>query len=550
MKIELKKPGSVHLVGIGGSGMYYLALLLHFLGWRVSGSDQTENERVKKLKKRGLPLFIGHQPSNLQIQPDFLVVSPAITQPLPEIKAAQKRKIPIYHYHQFLDLIYRELPLIKNQPLIKRALRRSNFAPFYQLDLKQTKIIGITGTDGKTTTTTMINHILKKNGLKSAMITTLGAQIGSKKLTTGLHTTTPPAQELAPIIKKIVEKKITYLALEITSHALAQHRVEGLRLIGAVYTNVTEEHLDFHQTWSQYLQDKARMIDLVKPDGFVVLNRDDRSFRYLKKKAARARLAIFTYGHRQADLVIQEMPTSNQATKAILFFQRKRYLLHLPIIGRYNLANASAAILAAYQLGVALKNAVDALADFPGVTGRMTILQRQPFTLIVDFAHTPNGLKQALASARKLIKNQGRLLVVFGAAGLRDPFKRPKMGKIAAELAEILVLAPEDPRREKTAQINQAIIAGIESKKIVFSEENLPDRLQVEQELNQGKKVIICFNQDRPQGRENALAWAVKNSRRGDVVIACGKGHEKSLCFGQREYPWDEIAILKRIILK
>jgi len=550
MKVALDRPKKVHIVGIGGLGAYYLALFLHYLGWKISGSDCQENERVQKLKQLGLKIFLGHEIKNLNHQPELIVISAAIPLNVPELQLARKKKIKIISYHQFLDDIFSQLKLAQVRKRFVSALRQSNFAPLYQLDLDQAQIIGVTGTDGKTTTSSMIYHILQTNQIKAGMITTVMAKMGSQEINTGLHTTTPPAQQLAPIISQMIEAKISWLVLEITSHALAQHRVEGLQLAGAVYTNVTEEHLDFHKTWERYLEDKAKMIAMVQPGGFVVLNRDDRSFNFLKKEVQRYRLLLLSYGHHRADLRASQIQTSLNQTRAILKFKDRNYSLRLPIPGAYNIENAMAAILAANQIGVPINLAVKALASFPGVAGRMTIIQKKPFVVLVDFAHTPNGLTRALKSARRLAGENGRILVVFGAAGLRDPFKRPKMGQVAAELADIIILAPEDPRTEKVTQINNQIIQGIKQPGAIFSEKSPITRKQIEKELEQDKKVIVRFDKDSPSARKKALVWAIKNARPGDVVIACGKGHEKSLCFGNTEHPWDEIKIIQKIIQK
>lgn len=547
--MKLTRASRVHIVGIGGSGTYYLALFLHYLGWPVSGSDCAPNQRVENLKKLGIKIFIGHQESNLKVKPELVIVSPAIIKELPELRAAKKAKIKIIGYSHFLDLVFRWLRKDRDQKLIKLALAKSNFAPFYQLDFKQLNIIGITGTDGKTTTTSMIYHLGQNCGLKTGMITTVKAKLGSKEIDTGLHTTTPPAQQLAPIIQEMVDGGAEWLALEITSHGLAQHRVEGLKLKAAIYTNITREHLDFHQTWLAYLQAKARMIEMVDPNGIVVLNRDDRSFELLKEMVKRRHLPYLTYGRQKgADLLIQRVETGPWQTKAWLKFGRKTHLLTLPLIGEYNVSNAAAAILASQQMGIKIEEAIESLKSFSGVAGRMNVIQKKPFTIIVDFAHTPNGLAQALKSVRKLAQKDQKLIVVFGCAGQRDKNKRPKMGQIAAELADIVVLVPEDPRQEKTAQINQEIIRGIQKPKTVFSSKKSISRDRVEKELKQGKKVIISFDSDRPQARRKGLAWAIKNARPGDIIIACGKGHEKSLCFNNQEYPWDEIKIIKRLI--
>ncbi len=518
----------VHLIGIGGEGLYYLALYLHYLGWQVSGSDIKKSERTKRLIKLGIKVFIGHKTSNLDQDLDLVVVSPAVAKDVNEVKAAKDQGLKIYSYRQALDWVFSKLEKDDLTPRQEQALRKSNFAPFYFLDFGRTKLIGVTGTDGKTTTSSMTHHLLVKSGIKAGLVSTVIAKMGNQEMETGLHVTTPSAQELAPLLEKMLAEEPEVLVLEITSHGLAHHRIGGLELDIGVYTNISHEHLDFHQTWEKYVADKAKMINMIKPNGQIVLNRDDRSFKLLRDKAEQEKTNFLTYGHKDSDLVLNQTETREQELAAIVKYKGKEYNLSLPIQGEYNLYNAAGALLAVDGLGLDISQAISQFKSFKLPKGRMEIIQKNPFWVIVDFAHTPNALKNVLSSVRHLVGKKGRLIAVFGAAGQRDKYKRKEMGKIAARLAEVIVLVPEDPRKEKTKDINGQIESGIRAV---------------------DKKVKIKrFDKDEIASRKKGIQWAINQAKPGDVVITCGKGHEQSLCFGNKEYPWDEIKVVKKAL--
>lgn len=518
----------VHLIGIGGQGLYYLALYLHHLGWEVNGSDIKDSERTEKLKEEGIKVFIGHDPGNLSQDLDLVIVSPGVPKDVEEITAAEDQEIKVYTYRQALDMVFAELDKDDLTADQEQALRKSNFAPLYFLDLKKTKLIGVTGTDGKTTTSTMIHYLLTELGIKAGLVTTVTAKIGQQKMDTGLHVTTPSAQKLAKLLEKMLAQEPEIIVLEITSHGLAHYRVEGLELEVGVYTNITSEHLDFHQTWEKYAADKARMINMIKPNGKVILNKDDRSFKLLKEKAKDESVDFLTYGQQNSDLVFDQTGEGKQGLKAEVKYKNKEYELRLPFQGEYNLYNASGALLTADSLGFDLVLTVQKLKKFTLPKGRMEIVQRQPFWVIVDFAHTPNALEKALISAKKLVDEKRKLIVVFGAAGERDKYKRKEMGKVAARMADVVVLVPEDPRKEKTKDINEQIESGIKA---------------VDKKVN-----IKRFEKDEAGSRRRGINWAINQADSGDVVITCGKGHEQSLCFGNTEYSWDEIKVIKNIL--
>jgi UDP-N-acetylmuramoyl-L-alanyl-D-glutamate--2,6-diaminopimelate ligase len=205
--------------------------------------------------------------------------------------------------------------------------------------------------------------------------------------------------------------------------------------------------------------------------------------------------------------------------------------------------------LATKELGIPVADGVYALCSFKGVEGRMEVIQKNPFYAIVDFAHTPDSLEKALIAVKKLVKNKGKIFAIFGCAGLRDPGKRAKMGKIAYKLADVIVVTAEDPRTEKLRDINDQIIEGM-GKKIVVYKDVKPTKEILNKELVKGVKVVVRFDKDDISSRRAAINWAIKSAKAGDVVIAFGKGHEKSLCFGTTEYPWSDIEEMKKALVR
>ncbi len=358
-------------------------------------------------------------------------------------------------------------------------------------------VIGVTGTDGKTTTTTLIYEILKAAGYKTSMITTVNAVIAGKSYDTGLHVTNPDPFSVQKYLRQAAEHGDTHMVLEVTSHGLSQHRVLGIRFVIGVITNVTHEHLDWHRTFDRYL---AAKLSLLTRATIAVINRDEADL-YTRAIPLLRRKNLITYGiHREAMITPQTYPFTTQ----------------LP--GEFNQYNCLAALSVASALEIPKKIAQKAVAEFSGVPGRMEIVKHDPFTVIVDFAHTPNAIDRALKTARESTKK--RLIHVFGSAGLRDTSKRPLMGKASGTYADVIVLTEEDYRTENIETIMDEISAGIEPGPQVY----------------------------RFPNRQNAVDFAVKLAEKGDVVIITGKGHEQSLARGRHEYPWSDKEAVKKAV--
>jgi UDP-N-acetylmuramoyl-L-alanyl-D-glutamate--2,6-diaminopimelate ligase len=369
---------------------------------------------------------------------------------------------------------------------------------FYQFPARNLKIIGVTGTDGKTTTATLIHHLLITGGKKTALITTVAAKIGAEEIPTGFHVTSPHPWRLQSLLREIVNQGYEFVVLEATSHGLAQHRFFGCHFYIGVITNVTHEHLDYHKSFKNYLAAKAKLFRGVK---IAVLNQDDKSYNYLSAKIKAQSAKLVSYGvKKKAD------------------FTPKSFKFKTALLGEYNQYNCLAAIATASSLGLSETKIRQAIKSFKGIEGRMEIIDEgQDFKVFVDFAHTPNALEQVLKTLKMQLSEKGKLITVFGAAGLRDVEKRPKMGRIASRIADLVILTAEDPRTEDVDEIIDQIAKGC---------------------LRSGGVEGRSFY--KVPDRAEAIAFAIKKAKKGEIVVICGKGHEKSMCFGRKEIPWSD----------
>lgn len=402
-------------------------------------------------------------------------------------------------------------------------------AAFYDNPGKKLTVIGVTGTDGKTTTSNLLYHILIAAGLKAGLISTVNAVIGDEVLDTGFHVTTPDAPDVQRYLARMVGAGLTHVVLETTSHGLVQHRVDASQYDIAVVTNITHEHLDQHGSYENYRAAKGRLFELLadtveKPQGnprLGVLNLDDAaSYPYLRSITGSA----VSYGLTPAaDFYAENIRYEPAGLRfdVVGFDKLSQQDFRVPVtsnlVGAYNVSNCLAAFTAAVSgLGIAPAIAAQGIAALAGIPGRMERIDLgQLFTAIVDFAHTPNALKVSLEAARQM--TQGRLIVAFGSAGLRDREKRCMMAETAAQLADVSILTAEDPRTESLDGILAEMAEGARSRGAV-----------------EGASFY------RIADRAAALRFAVKLARPSDLVIACGKGHEQSMCFGTTEYLWDD----------
>jgi UDP-N-acetylmuramoyl-L-alanyl-D-glutamate--2,6-diaminopimelate ligase len=372
------------------------------------------------------------------------------------------------------------------------------------------------------------------------MISTVNAVIGDEKHDTGLHVTTPDAPDVQRYLAQMVATGSSHAILEATSHGLAQHRVAACEFDIAVITNVSHEHLDYHGDWEAYFAAKARLFEglltATRKPGVAklgVLNADDISFEHLLDIGIERMLS---YGlDNAADVTARDIVYTPDATQFTLQARLLRDTesvgidpVSIPIVtsllGAYNASNVAAAATAALGLGIEPEAIQTGVAALHGIPGRMERLsdRTDAFLAVVDFAHTPNALRRALETAREMAGDGGRVIAVWGSAGLRDREKRRLMGTISAQLADITIITAEDPRTEPLEAIMAESAAACET---------------------EGRREGIDLWQVADRGQ--AIRFAVKLARPGDVVIACGKGHEQSMCFGTTEYPWDDREALR-----
>ena len=360
------------------------------------------------------------------------------------------------------------------------------------------RVVGVTGTDGKTTTASLIYQILKASGKKVALISTVSAKIGDKEYDTGFHVSTPDGWHLQSYLKKAKMAGCTHLVLEVTSHGLDQNRVFGIHFDVSVITNISREHLDYHKTMENYMKAKAKLLKMSKT---AILNIDDQSYSFLNKEVQNKK--VVTYG------------LSDSAE-----INPKNFSFTTTLPGLFNQYNCLAAVAVTRMLDISDQDIREAITNFEPPEGRMQTVYKKDFSIIIDFAHTPNALVGLLSALKK--ETKGQLIHVFGSAGERDQGKRPLMGKASATFSDQIILTAEDPRHENVEDIIKDIKQGIKSSAKVHE--------------------IV--------DRQDAISYAVSLAKKDDIVVITGKGHEKTMNFKGRELPWSDFEAVKTALKK
>ncbi len=394
-------------------------------------------------------------------------------------------------------------------------------ANFYGFPIRKLKLAGVTGTNGKTTTTFLIKHICEKAGLRCGLIGTVRYEIGERVLPA--TRTTPESLDLQELFAQIVNAGCKAAAMEVSSHALAQERTRGLEWDTAVFTNLTQDHLDFHGTMEKYFEAKARMFSELtgqtqKNKPVAVVNIDDRYGEKLLPRIDKS-IAVVTYGmSARADFRASNYRMELGGTSYQLDANGKSYLVRVPLIGRFNVANSLAALAAAHALGVGVRDAVLSLGKSPQVPGRLeAVPAKRQFQIFVDYAHTPDALLNVLKTLREL--GPRRLIVVFGCGGDRDRQKRPLMAGVVDQNADYAIITSDNPRKEDPAAIIAEVEQGFRS--------------------NHYEKVV---------DRTSAIARAIELAQPHDVVLIAGKGHENYQEFADHTVPFDDIQIARRAV--
>ncbi|MCC6613862.1 MAG: UDP-N-acetylmuramoyl-L-alanyl-D-glutamate--2,6-diaminopimelate ligase [Anaerolineae bacterium] len=404
-------------------------------------------------------------------------------------------------------------------------------AAYHDFPSRRLVVIGVTGTDGKTTTSILVHAMLKQATGKAGLISTVNADLGDSLADTGLHVTTPGAPQVQALLARMVANGLTYAVVEMTSHGLAQGRLNGVEVDVAILTNIRHEHLDYHGSFENYRAAKGRLFQMLtksyrkkKQPKISVINTDDPNGDFFAEFAADR---VIRYGltenaeYRATDIHYSPEGTTFRVEYPDDFvfgttISDTQFFTPLP--GTYNVYNALAAVETCMALPVSIRAITEGLRQVDHIPGRMErIDEGQAFTAIVDFAHTPNALDNALNTCRQMLPEGNKLIAVFGSAGLRDREKRRMMAEIGMELADFIILTAEDPRTESLDDILAAMAAACVERGGVEGETffRVPDRGQ-------------------------ALFRACELAQPGDIVIACGKGHEQSMCFGTVEHPWDD----------
>lgn len=389
-------------------------------------------------------------------------------------------------------------------------------AAFYQFPSDKLKIFGVTGTNGKTTVAKIIKSIYAAHA-KTGYIGTIGMEYNG--IVTKPDFTTPEVIALHDILSKMVDSKVKALAIELSSQGLEQHRVDALKLSTAIFTNLTHDHLDYHGTMENYFQAKKHIFELLKPEGVALINADDAyGQRLLTELTCKKR----TYAiDEPADFKASNILYHGDHTTFDLMVDGQLYPVTSSLLGRFNVHNALAALACCVLNGMPLRDAIDGLAHIPQVSGRLEHVKAgQPFRIIVDYAHTPDGFEKVFTYAQAITPRKNKIIAVFGSAGLRDSKKRPVLGALADKYCDNIILTEDDARTEDPAQIADQIAAGIT-----------------------GNRTLVILD------RTDAIRQAIELANQDDTVLLLGKGHEDFIIRAHGKDPWPgDVAVSEALI--
>ncbi len=381
------------------------------------------------------------------------------------------------------------------------------------------RVIGVTGTNGKTTTVNFLNEILKEAGYKTAMFSTAVIEINGKSKRNDLNATVATVSLMQRFFAKAKKAKVDFVVMEFPSHALHQHKLDTVPVEVAIMTNLTQDHLDYHGTMEEYAAAKAKLFE--KHPKLIVLNRDDEWFDYFNKFEALSQK--ITYGeHPDAEAHIDSVKLYRKGTEANVTIDHQTKLeLATNLPGKFNAYNMVAAASAAYLLGLKLDDIMEGVANLEGVLGRFERVETgKDFDVVVDYAHTPDALEKLLTTARDIAKN--RVILVFGATGDRDKEKRPIMGDVAARLADRIILTDEESYNEDPVAIRNMIYDGIEKGKGTAKTTEIPDRRE-------------------------AIQKGLEVAKKGDIVLITGMGHEMFRIINGKREPWNDTEVVKEL---
>ncbi len=384
---------------------------------------------------------------------------------------------------------------------------------FYNRPSQKLKLIGITGTKGKTTTSYFIKSVLDKLEIKSGLIGTNKYIVDDKEYSSKL--TTPEANKINYLMNEMVQAGCEYCVMEVSSHSIALHRIDYLDFDFGVFTNITSDHMDFHKTFEDYLETKKLFFTYLKPDATALVNVDDKNWKRIIEKT---NAAIKTYGtESNADFRMNDIEYDLSGTRLTVSFNQNTFSLETKLIGKFNAYNATAAFATLILAGFDAKEVMEGIKQTPQVPGRFEVIGKGKKKIIIDYSHTADSLKEALLAIHHVVKEERKIYTVFGCGGDRDRQKRPVMGKIAEELSDFVIVTSDNPRSEDPMAIIDEIITGMEK---------------------ENHKVI--------EDREEAIRDAIINSPDDAVILIAGKGHENyQEIKGERKYFSDKDTALK-----
>lgn len=401
-----------------------------------------------------------------------------------------------------------------------RIAKADAAAAQYGYPASQLHAVGVTGTNGKTTTVHLLRAILDRPEMPCASIGTLGVLVGREGTLVpgGLGLTTPGPDELQRVLRELVDRGVRRVVMEVSSHALDQHRAHGVRMDAAVFTNLTRDHLDYHQSMEAYFAAKASLLTYLTEDDVAVVNADDPAWHALPTTTLGVRRVTFGI---QADVPATDVRAigvryDGRGSAWTLRYAGAEADVRLPLIGDFNVSNALGAAAVALAQGDPIAAVAERLSRVPQVPGRLEMIAETP-TVLRDYAHTPDAMERALGAVRPF--TQGRIILVFGAGGDRDAGKRSIMGAIAERLADVVIVTSDNPRTESPSAILDEIEGG-----------------------------MTTGRHERIEDRRAAIARALEVARPGDVVLLAGKGHETYQIIGQEKHPFDEKVIVRELL--
>ncbi|OIO53621.1 hypothetical protein AUJ46_04490 [Candidatus Peregrinibacteria bacterium CG1_02_54_53] len=421
---------------------------------------------------------------------------------------------------RLLRSLKKAIPLRSPVRLIWHAARAWIAALLYGFPARKLTIIGITGTDGKTTTVGMVAHILAAAGIRTGALSTAFLQIENQRTWNATQKTSPSPFLIQKFLRRLLSVGCTHAVLEVSSHGLVQNRLNYTwPLVGAV-TNVTPEHLDYHGSLEQYQRDKGLLFAMLRKNGTKVLNYDDESIALFEQIST---MHTLTYGHTEsADLWISDIHSSLTGSQANLHTKDGILDLALSIPGAFNLENACCAISCVKAAGIPVQKSIDALRSFIGIAGRMErIDEGQDFSVFVDFTVTPAAYEKTLTTLRGMLPEDKRILVLTGSCGDRMREKRPIVGRLCSELADVVVVTNEDPYTEDPRKIIDEVWAGVDQSK------------------TEAHKIF---------DRKEAIAFLFSHAQPGDAVILCAKGSDTTMMTAQGQIPWNEREIARELL--